>query len=54
MEDKIKEAIELLQKNNYLVVKYKKSMEKDVDTCQKAGMECNECACHSCFFSIDD
>lgn len=47
MEDKIKEAIELLKKNDYVVVKMTDRMNKDADKCSETGY--GDCTCCSCF-----
>ena len=47
MEEKIKEAIELLRKNDYVVVKYDNKMHEDADKCAETGY--GDCSCCSCF-----
>ena len=50
MEDKVLEAIKLLQKNDYIVKKFTKAMEKDADECEasECNKECLGCACNVC------
>lgn len=50
MEEKIKEAINLLQENGYVVTKLTKAMERDSDRCEACGFEsdCSSCACSIC------
>lgn len=47
MEDKIKEAIELLRKYDYVVVKFDNEMHEDADKCAETGY--GDCTCCSCF-----
>lgn len=47
MEDKIKEAIKLLQENDYIVRKFTDEMDRDADSCAENG--CGDCMCCSCF-----
>ena len=53
MEEEIKEAIELLRNNGYVVKKLTKAMKEDCARCEKMqeqgeDMECFECACSIC------
>lgn len=47
MDKKIKEAIELLRKNDYVVVKFDNDMHEDADRCLQTGY--GDCTCCSCF-----
>ncbi len=49
MEDKIKEAIDLLRKNDYIVVKMTDRMNKCADECAESGYgDCMDCPCFIC------
>jgi len=50
MEDKIKEAIEILIDNGYIVKRLTKQMKCDMDECEKSNgeKECFGCACSVC------
>ena len=50
MEDKIKEAIEILIMNGYAVKKLSQQMIIDAEECDVSGCEkdCTECACSVC------
>ena len=50
MEDKIKEAKDLLMKNGYIVIKLSKGQEKDSEACGASGFEsdCTACSCSVC------
>lgn len=38
MDDKMKEAIQLLRDNDYIVKKFTKSMKKDADDCEASSL----------------
>jgi len=50
MEDKIKEAIKLLDQNGYVVKKITKTMQEDADKCEAMDFEgdCMGCSCSVC------
>lgn len=49
MEDKIKEAIDLLRKNDYVVVKMTDRMNECADKCAELGYgDCMDCPCFIC------
>lgn len=48
MEDKIKEAIDLLRKNDYVVVKITDGMNKYTDACASGYGNCIDCPCFIC------
>lgn len=50
MDDKIKQAIELLHNNGYVVKKFTKAMERDADKCCESGGDgdCLGCSCSVC------
>lgn len=54
MEEKIKEAIELLQKNGYVVKKFTSRMDEDADRCSETGYgDCMSCSCFICAAGIE-
>lgn len=54
MEDKIKEAIDLLRKNDYVVVKIKDRMNEDADKCAETGYgDCTSCSCFICAAGLE-
>lgn len=54
MEERIKEAIELLQKNNYVVKKFTSEMDEDSDSCAESGYgDCMSCSCFVCMAGIE-
>ena len=54
MEDKIKEAIDLLRKNDYVVVKMTDRMNEDADKCAETGYgECTSCSCFICAAGLE-
>ena len=49
MKDKIKEAIDLLRKNDYVVVKMTDRMNECADKCAETGYgDCMDCPCFIC------
>lgn len=53
MDNEIKDAIELLKKNGYIIKKLTKAMKEDCIRCVEMSdkgedMECFECACSIC------
>jgi hypothetical protein len=50
MDNKIREAIQLLKENNYVVVKMTKQMQGDADECERQGFQgdCLGCSCSIC------
>jgi len=50
LEEKIKEAKELLWANEYVIKKMTKSMKEDSDKCETMGYEgdCMGCSCSVC------
>jgi hypothetical protein len=50
MEDKIKEAIALLEQNGYIVKKITKRMQEDSKECEQSDEEkdCCSCSCSIC------
>ena len=54
MEEKIREAIELLRKNDYVVVKMTNRMYEDADRCSETGYgDCMNCSCFICAAGIE-
>ena len=54
MESKIKEAIELLQKNGYVVKKFTDTMNDDANKCAETGYgDCTTCSCFVCLAGIE-
>jgi hypothetical protein len=54
MEEDIKKAIELLERNNYFVKKISDKMNEDADACAEQGCgDCMYCSCFICAAGIE-
>ncbi len=54
MEERIKDAIELLRNNGYMVKKFTSKMDEDADSCVEARCgDCMSCSCFVCMAGIE-
>ncbi|MCI5918166.1 MAG: hypothetical protein MRZ75_02395 [Roseburia sp.] len=54
MEEKIKEAIELLRSNDYFITKIPKNLCETAEECCETGTgECMDCSCFVCIIGND-
>lgn len=54
MTEKIREAIQLLRQNDYLVIKLSANNKKDIAQCCELGdkKDCTCCSCSVCLINI--